>query len=98
MRSLEGATIRPLFQVREMHVVVGGFVATGCSGVTNAQMTSRVPAWFPIASRTVTLDNVRDNRGAATRTEVGLVSGICQTGFTTSVHPIVIRQTTNEHS
>ena len=42
-------------------------------------------------------DNARDNRGAATRTEVGLVQGICRTGFTTSVHPIVIRRTTKEH-
>ena len=44
------------------------------------------------------LDNVRDNRGAATRTEVGLVYGICRTSFTTSVHPIVIRRTTSECS
>ena len=43
------------------------------------------------------MDNARDNRGAATRTEVKLVSGYCRTGFTTSVHPIVIRRTANKH-
>ena len=46
----------------------------------------------------LSLYNARDNRGAAARTEVGLARGICRAGFTTSVHPIVIRRTTKEHS
>ena len=54
-------------------VVVGRFVATGCSGVTNAQMASKLPARSQIAVGIVTLDNARDNRGAATRTEAGLL-------------------------